>query len=258
MKYKKNRLSLGLCFVGTLLCATFMRSNQESIPLVYNIVPVVKDLRLQGMISKCRLIVIPSIIALTLYCNQKKIVQMIEKDTIPFALLAYFLGNCVIDSIAKYRQIDQALEFFLFAQMMSRYMLCVFAIKNTMKKVMSTKGRSFDEHDFLTQVIECTGYSIEELEVFSTELLGSSINSINKLCIDINTTDIEEKIYLVFKEQISLEQILLLCKNDVDVYAALMKFHENPEQEFAEVMKTLCFLIRGHFNYFMKNRFYDF
>ncbi|MBP6892483.1 hypothetical protein KBB68_02785, partial [Candidatus Babeliales bacterium] len=230
-------------------------SNQENIPLVYNIVPVVEELRLQGMISKCRLIVIPIIIVLTLYCNQKKIVQMIEKDPFPFALLAYFLGNCVIDSIAKYRQIDQTLEFFLFAQMMSRYMLCLFAIKNTMKKITFTKSCFFDEQNFLTKVIESTGYSIEELEIFSAELLGSSINSINKLCIDINTTDIEEKMYLVFKEQISLEQILLLCKNDADIYTALMKFHKNPEQEFENILKTLCVLIRGHFNYFMKNRF---
>ncbi|MBP6892609.1 hypothetical protein KBB68_03445, partial [Candidatus Babeliales bacterium] len=114
MNYKKNRFSFDLCLMGLLLVVTYVQSNQENIPLVYNIVPVVEELRLQGMISKCRLIVIPSIIVLTLYCNQKKIVQMIEKDPFPFVLLAYFLGNCVIDSIAKYRQIDQTLEFFLF------------------------------------------------------------------------------------------------------------------------------------------------
>ena len=258
VEYKKNRLCFGLWFIGFFLFVVTAQAESENSSLGYNVVPILKDLQLQAIISKCRLVVIPSIIALTLYCNQKKIVEMIQISPITFALLAYFLGNCVIDSIAKYRQIDQTLEFFLFAQMMIRYMLCIFALKNTMKKLMLIKTGFFNEEDFFKKVAVCIGHSVEDLETFSIELLNSSINSVSKLNIDINAADIEEKMYFLLKEQISLEQILLLCKDDSVVYAELMKFHENPEEEFESVMKTLCFLIRGHFNYFMKNRFHSF
>lgn len=253
MEFKKNRFCLNLPAISLCLFAVIVHAKSENMTFVYNAGLVVKDLRLQAITSKCRLIVIPSLIALTLYCNQKKMFEIIETYPVIFCLLSYFLGNCVIDSVLKYRQIDQTVEFFLFSQTMSRYMLCIFALKNTMKKLDTFKKNSFNEQDFLAKIIEHTGYSMQELEILSTELLRSSIQGIYKLCIDVNAADMEEKFYTVLKEQITLEQMLLLCKNDSAAYCELLKFHENPEQKFDEVMKNLCLLIRKHFNFFMKN-----
>lgn len=243
---------MGLILLIVSFWSMQMHTKSEHIPFIYQTVPILKDLRLQAITSKCRLVIIPSIIAVTLCCNQKKILEMMQARPVTFALLAYFLGNCVIDSIAKYRQIDQTLDYFVFAQTMNRYMLCVFAVKNTMKKLSMTKTGLFNEQDFLTKVMQNTGYSMHELEIFSEELLQSSIYAINRLCMDINTTDLEGKFYTVLKEEVTLEQMLLFCKNDNVVYVELMKFHENPEQKFDEVMTSLCVLIRKHFNFFMK------
>ncbi len=252
MKYKKNQLSISLSLVGFLLCAIQAGAQSEHVPLVYAAVPAIKNLQLQIKFSKYRLVLIPSIVAFTICFNQKKALELIESSPIVFAILVYFSGSFTIDSMVKLRQIDQALEFFLFAQKMSRYLHCIFAIKNTMQKMATCKGDIFNEQHFSMLVHEGSGYSLEELEAYSIDLLSSGIYSINKLCVNINLKDVEEKTYLLCKEQISLEQILLLCKSDLIVHELLLKFYENPEQQFEAVMKKMCFLIRGHFNCFMK------
>jgi hypothetical protein len=253
VEYKKNRLCFVLLNVCFLLCAIQIYAKPEDISLIYSAVPVAKDLQWQAKISKYRLIVIPGIVAFTLCCNQKKIFQMIESSPVSFALLAYLLGNFVIDSVTKYQQIDYALNFFLFAQKISHYTLCLFAIKNTMKKMTLHNSESFNEQRFLSLIYENSGYSLEELEVYSIDLLNSSLYVVDKLCIDTNPISFEEKVYILRKEQISLEQILLLCTSDLVIHELLVKFHKNPESEFELVMKKICFLIRKHFNSFMKN-----
>ena len=254
MKLQKHRSSFRLCLALIFLGQMQLCNHQEMVPLVYNIVPVVKDLRLQKWISQCRCIIIPVIVAATLYFNKEKVVENIVQHPMPFALISYFLGNCIIDSVSKYRQINQTLDFFLFSQAMSRYMLCMLAIKNTMLRLKVTKGIDFNEQDFDAIIIKNTGYSIAELETFTFELLSSSIHSINNLCIDMNTIDIEEKIYFLFKEQIALEQMLVVCKDDAMIYAELTKFHDHPEEEYEFVIKKFCALVHQHFNYFIQKK----
>lgn len=254
MEYKKKRLNLRLSIVSICFIAVLAQAESESVRFVCDAGSVIQDLKLQATTSKYRLIVIPSIIALTLYAHQKKVFEMIETQPVAFALLAYFLGNCIIDSISKYRQIDQALHFFLFAQKMNRYMLCMFAIKNTMKKLNTFKNECFDEQLFLTTIVNNTQHSLQELENFNDGLMQSSMQAVSKLCLDINVAAMDEKFYRLVKEQISLEQILLLCKNDFNLHQALQAFYQNPENEFESIMKKVCFLFQKHFKIFYENK----
>lgn len=253
MEYKKNRLKYHLCFFFVLIGA-IIKSDQGIVPFVYNIVPVIKDLKFQQWISQSRLMVMPAMLSITLYCCKNHLAQYIADYPIPFLAFSFLIGNFLTDSVFKYRQINQAVQFFLFSQAMSRYLLCMIAVKNRMQQVSILKEANFNEQEFLRLIVQSTGHTIEELELFIFELLNSSMNSINHLCVNVNTTDIEEKIYFLFKEKITIEQMLLACKNDEAVYEKLLEFHKDPEQNYENIMQTLCLLVHTQFNYLIKKK----
>jgi hypothetical protein len=251
MEYQKKRLRYGLSINALVLFSFNLFCKDETMPCVYNFDPVVKNLRMQKIVSLSRLLVIPAIVAITLYFNKNKVIENIENHPIPFAFASYFLGNCLIDSISKYSQIDQTLEFFLFSQTMSRYLLCILAIKNSMKRFDAIKVIKFDEQKFFSIVANSTGHTVQELEILTEQLLNSSIHSMDNLCI-------EEKLYCMCKEQITIEQMLLVCKDDTLIYQELVKFYENPEKEYESILVKMCILISQHFNYFIKKKLHNF
>lgn len=250
MKFKNIFLlqSLLITFMLTV-CA---EPEKPILPFIYNIIPIVKDLKNQKWISQCRLAIIPTILGIALCCNHKNLIQNIQEHPISFLAASYFLSNYLIDTWSKYQQLNQSLQLFLFSQTMSRYMLCLLATKNTMNNLCLTKNTIFDEQDFSNTIIKQTGHSLEELELFTFELLNNSISCMNNACIDINSTNLEEKIYYLFKDQTSLEQMLLICKDDAILYEKLIHFYENPEENYKETLQQLCNLIRSHFNCFIK------
>ncbi|MFA5998501.1 MAG: hypothetical protein WC747_00575 [Candidatus Babeliales bacterium] len=221
------------------------------VPYVYNFSPVVNDLQIQQWLSKSRLIMIPTIVAIALYVKKESIANMIADYPLTFLATSCFACNYLIDTISKYRQINQTLNYFLFSQSMSRYMLCAMAIKNTMKQQCEIKNISFDEDDFFKAIQAETGHSFQELESFTFELINSSLHSISNLCIDMHKTDIEEKIYFLFKDKISIEQMLFLSKNDKKLHSELLKFYNNPEQQYQHITTTLCTLLKKHLNCFL-------
>lgn len=259
MKHIKNRLCYGL-FINLILAVTnnvFGQQQEQHESHMHYIVPIAKNLRMQKLLSVCRVIVIPAIIAVTLYCNRQGVVESVVKYPLPFALTSYFLGNSIIDSISKYRQIRQALEFFEFSQTMNRYLLCMQAIKNSMKRLYISKNIVFDEQEFFVKVQKYAGHTFEELEIFVQQVLSSSVQSINRLCIDMNISENEEKICFVCKDQITVEQMLLVCKDDVLIYSKLLKFFKYPEQEYESLIQSICILMQQHFEYFVKKKLHE-
>lgn len=241
-----------LLLLTTFNCKSY--DEKPIIPFVYNTIPVVQDLQLQKYISTCRLIMMPTILAISLYFNKLTLAESISKHPLVFLAISYLAGNYLIDSVSKYRQLNQTLQFFIFSQTMSRYMLCLLAVKNTMKHISEKQNLYFNEQEFTDLIIKNTGHSLEELELFTFELLNSSIHAVQNLCIDINTTDMEEKIYYLFKEQMSLEQMLLLCQKYPVLYKELFEFYQTPDQKYHQTLQKLCFLIQTHFNHFIKKK----
>lgn len=253
MEYTKNRLKYHLLFF--FLCiVTVIKAEKDIIPFVYNVVPVIKDVKFQQWVAQSRLIIMPVMLGITLYCCKNHLMEYVTDYPIPFLAFSFLIGNFLTDSVFKYRQINQAVQFFLFSQAMSRHLLCMIAVKNKMQRISLIKGTNFNEQEYLRFIMEKTGHTIEELELLIFELLNSSMNSINHLCVNVNTTDIEEKIYFLFKEQITIEQMLLVCKNDENIYDQLFEFHNDPEQNYEYIMETLCVLIHAQFNSFMKKK----
>ncbi len=225
--------------------------TDESVSIIYSFSHVIHDLELRQKLSKSRLIILPTIIATTLYLNRHSISHSIADSPVPFLAASCFLCNYLIDTVSRYRKINQTLDFLIFSQTMSHYMLCALTIKNTMNQQKETKHINFSDEDFFRDIATQTGHSLEELEQLTLTLISSGLHSINNLCTDIKTTDLGENIYFLFKEKVSIGQMLVLSKNDKELCQALSKFYTNPEKEYPNMITTLCTLLRKHLRYFI-------
>lgn len=252
MFQSKNRLGFTL-LLSCLLCThVTIKTKSTTTPSTYNITPTLHDINLQKKLSQYRILIIPTIIALTLYFNKENLIRNITEYPVHCLAISYLIGNYVIDTFSKYRQLNQSLQFFIFSQTMTRYMLCIHAILNSMKQLYTSKNDSFNEQAFLETITHYTGHSLDDLERFNCELLNSSTDSIHNACINISPPNLEEKTYMLFKEKITIEQMLIISKDDPIFYPILVQFYSDPEKNYESIIITLCKAIQSHFNYFMK------
>lgn len=254
MFQSKNRLLFTLLLNCLLFAHTPVQTKTPIATSTYNVIPTLNDINLQKRLSLYRILIIPTIIAATLYFNKENFIRNITEYPIHFLAISYLIGNYVIDTFSKYRQLNQSLQFFIFSQTMSRYMLCIHAILNTMKQLSIAKNDSFNQQAFLATIIQSTGHSLDDLERFNCELLNSSATSIHNVCIDISPSYLEEKTYILFKEKITIERMIVMSKNDPILYPILVQFYSDPEKEYESIILTLCKAIQSHFNYFMKKK----
>ncbi|HSW75936.1 MAG TPA: hypothetical protein VLG50_02760 [Candidatus Saccharimonadales bacterium] len=251
--HQKNRMVsiFLLCIIHTNLSESQQPHKNNVIPPVYNYSPVVTTLKLQQSLFASKLIIIPIILSIALCAQKRNIFQMITHYPFTFLALSFFTCNYFIDTICKYQQINQALNFFIFSQNINCYILSIMAIKNTMKHIHEIDQTLFDEDEFFYTIKQNTGHSFHELEIFTFELINSSLHSINNLCLDINKIDMGEKIYLLFKDKISIEHVLLLSKNNQELHADLLQFSNNPHQEYKQLTTKICTLLKRHINSFI-------
>jgi hypothetical protein len=210
---------------------------------VYRMARIVSDLKAQRWISQSRLLLVPGIFTTALCCSHKKLIEFVQNHPIPFLMLAYLFCNYAIDSFSTYRQIDQALSCFLCSQNMNRYLLSIIAVKNLMQELLAADHQEFDQEHFHDLIAKNTGYTLSGLEKFVSELMQSSVHTINHLCVNIDTAVVEQKMYDLLKERVSIEQMLFVCKNDVMVYPQLCKFCQNPPLEYESTVVKLCGLL---------------
>lgn len=251
MKILKTLSMILLCCSSNHYYTLPRTDHQNIIPLIYNLSPVVDDLQLQKNLSECRLFFLPVLLGITSCLHYQNIKSLITDYPISFVMLSLFSGNYFLDTISRYRQIKQTLHFFLFSQAMARYILSTLAVKNHLKKVYEKRHQSFDELYFEELFLQNTGQTIEELEKFTFELINTSITAINNLCIDINTTGIEEKIYFLFKEKITLEQMLMIAQKDKTLYEALITFYNDPNINQEAFLKKIAKLIQKQLDCFI-------
>lgn len=245
LKNKVSYVFLLLTF-STLFPQDYDHEKDVQASIVYSYNNIISDLRQRQKLSKSRLVAIPAIVCATLLFNKNSIVESAKNSPITFIASSCFLSNYIIDTFYKYQTINKALKFFMFSQKMSHYMLCAMILKNTMGEQSEFKNIHFKEEEFLTTIALKTGHSFEELEQLTIELLNNSLLSINGLCFDINTTSLGEKVYFLFKDKVSMGQMLLLSKHDKTLHDALLKFYASPEKEYNDTLTTICSLLKNH------------
>jgi len=245
MFLKKSSLYV---FLTCVFSTATISPHQNNLPshAVHSFPRTIEELRQRKKLSSCRLIIIPAVIALTSYFNKSSIEASMHESPIAFLAAACFLSNYIIDTYAKYQTLKKTLELFMFSQTISHYILCMLTIKNEMKHQNEMKNTNFNEDDFYTVVIAQTGFSFLDLEKLSQELTSDSLHSINGLCANINTTNLDELLYFFSQEKISPEQLLSLIKDNKKLSGALLTFYQHPEEEYKNTLTMVCSLLKKH------------
>lgn len=133
-------------------------------------------------------------------------------------------------------------------------MLCAIAIKNTLAQIAKKdNNNSFTEEDFFSIITQDLPLSFHELELFIFECLHVCIKTIHTLHIQIHT-DIEEQIYLLCKEHVTLEDVLKIYDEDQTFYPLLQELQKNPSQYYKKAAVELNTLIKEQFQYMIKHQ----
>ena len=249
MRYKN---AYAYIFLLTTFISLRSTSNQEkeTASMTYTFAHVIHDLQLKKTLSQTRLLILPSVIGLTLYFNKEHIIRNATESPIPVLAASFFLCNYMIDIYSRYKKINRTVDFFIFAQQISMYMLCIVTIKNTMLDRQKTTYKNFNEEEFYSLISTQTGYSFQHLEQITLALMNSCAQHITTVCSDINTTDLSEQVYLLCKDKITIQQLLILTKNDLCLHKALSTFLSNPEEEYSKLLNFLCSRLKKQIHYF--------
>ncbi len=250
-----NYSQRGIKIIFFVFCSFFI-SCKENLILNDHVkysssLPIYKKMELHDLLSKYRFTLTSLGVATILYFHGEALFKSVKNNPVPCFLAGYFFWNYMIDVIIKNCQIDQTKKIFLLSRAMSRNLLCIFAVRNTMRKLCVDQNKCFSEQVFLDMIIQATGRSIEELESFTFELLKMSINEMSFLQSEIHPSDIEEKIYLLCKDCITIKEMIVACKNDKDIYSLLIKFSLDPEKFYEKTMYQLCYIFSKKFSYFL-------
>lgn len=210
------------------------------------------ELHLEKNRSLTKLVLFSSLLCTTLFLNKDHLAKTIKDNSLFSLVLAIFVCNFFIDTAIKYKQIDHLIRLFELLKELNRYMLYAIAIKNTMQE-LSVKDTNcpFCEEDFFKNITNEIPLSFQELEQFVFELLQVCIKTIQSMHITMHT-DLEEKIYLLCKEHVTINDILTLYDDDSQCCPLLKKFLENPAQHYKKTAFTLNSLIKEQFQYMIK------
>lgn len=257
LKTMKNKKALKfiiflLCLNNTLPLATAKKTDFLHVNNSAN--NSKEQLYLEKKLFFYKLILTPTLICGMFLYNQQKLLENIKKNPLIMLIGSCIISNFYIDAAIKYKEINKAIELFRLSKKISRHLLYAIAIKNTMLKIASNDTCcDFKEEDFLKIITKEIPLSFPDLELFIFELLHNCIKTIQTLHIKINT-DIEEQIYLLCKEHITLEDILNFYSNDKKLYPLLQKLQENPSQYYKNVAIELNTLIKKQFQYMIKHQ----
>ena len=219
----------------------------------YQLLTCAKELNFEKKLSLSKLIIIPSITCYFLLYNKDSVIENIKKNPFFALISSCLLFSFIIDTTIKYKQINNTICLFELSKDMSRYILYAIAIKNTMIKLSRKDSNCiFCEEEFLKIITDKIPLSFNELEQLTSELLHNCLKTIYAMNIKIHT-DLEEKIYLLCKEHVSIEDVLTIYNDDTECFNLLKIFLENPNESYKDVAFKLNSLIKDRFQYMINN-----
>ncbi len=249
---KHNMMSIALLLLNGTSNMHSAPSQVGTTTMPYTTIPMIHDLELQQKTSLYRLGLLPAILIVVAYFQSSNIQEMIYAHPIPFTAMSYLLGNFFIDTFSKYKKIHETLQLLLFSQTMNRYMLSALAIKNNMQDIYAGTQEPFSEELFFQKLKIYTGYNFEELEQFTAEIIHNCLLFVHDLCLNPYIENINEQIYGLMKNKVTLDQILLVSSSDHELYYHLQQFNQHPEKNYEIVLEKLGLLIKNHINCFIK------
>lgn len=242
-----------------IFCALTISMHLDSNPSFGHsnrmISPIISDLQTAKKVSWCRMTLVPALIAFVAYTHKDSITHTISHNPGYFLAASYLVGNYIIDTCAQYHKINKSLDMLMTSQIMHHYVLCLHAIKQSLDQnsLLSKRTESFFE-----TIKNATGYTIEELEFFSTKLVQQCRCTINELGIDEDHSNQQDQIYYLLKDKITIQQILAASEYDKILHAALVTYEKNPEEAYNATIQLICKLIKTEINSFIKKNLHIF
>lgn len=255
MKQIKMLLIFILCFATDKIYSQHQSAVQH---IPHNVLPIISDLKTVKTVSLCRLVLLSALIGVIGSMHKDIIFKGVYHNPFSFLAVSYLLGNYLIDTVAKYKKVNKTLTFLLMSQTINRYLLAAFAVKNNIAQQEKSSLNSFDETQFFEKITRYAGYSLEELEFFTTELIHQSTCAINDLTMDNYQDASNDHMYDLLKEKITVQQIIAASKQDPVLYQALLKYIQNPKEEHESIIETIGLLIKEQMNSFIKKNLHIF
>lgn len=252
---KKKRIIryilLFLCFVNY----QFGKCHKEQSEQLsnYELLTCTKELTFEKNISLGKLLLLPAIVSILILYNQQQLLKDIKNNPYLFIIGAGIFINFLCDTTIKCRQINHTINLFKLSKTISLYMLYAIAIKNTMLQIAKKDSCcTFKEEDFFKTITDQIPLLFHELELLIFELLHNCIKTVHTMHIKMHT-DIEEKIYLLCKEHVTLENLSILYDvTDDDFYPDLQKLLENPTDYYKTAAFKLNTLIKKHLQHIIE------
>lgn len=216
-----------------------------------NVSEEISNLQTTKIVSLVKASLVPVSLLIGIYFNKKNIEENFKNFPITSIAISLFTSNFLIDSILKYKHINKAINMFMFAKLISKYLLASTSIKNSMIKLQGKEN--FDLDAFNREITSGTNLSYKELEMLIFELLNSSSHTINNLRIDVNT-DISEKIYFLFRENLEIEQIVEITQSESELYFYIKQFQLHPIKTYPKITSFLNKKIKELLKEIFKNK----
>ena len=198
-----------------------------------------------------KLAIVSTILSIIVYTQHKSIYNTIKNYPISSIIASYCIASFISDTFIKYKQIAQALQLLQTSKKIYRYILYAIGIKNTMMQLSKKSiDFSFCEEDFCKTITSYIPLSFTELEQLTFELLHKTSNTIENLHLMIES-NLDETIYILSKEHITIDQLLQIYQDDIEIYPYLEKFHQNPTKYYYETILHLNTLIKNHLQYIL-------
>lgn len=246
MKYKKHLLLTSLWVLITSYNYTQERPPEQINKDFLSHYHIIERTILAG-----KLILIPTVLSILVYTQHKSIYNTVKNYPISSMIASYSAVSFISDTFVKYKQIAQALQLLQTSKKIYRYILYAIGIKNTMIQLSKKSIEfSFCEEDFCKTITSYIPLSFTELEQLTFDLLHKTSSSIENLHLIIES-NLDETIYILSKEHITIDQLLQIYQDDTEIYPYLEKFHQNPTKYYHETILHLNTLIKNHLQYIL-------
>jgi len=192
--------------------------------------------------SLYRVILLPTVLALTAYLNKDSFIKKIVHYPSSTCLLSYVVGSILLDNYYQYKKINEILDILKRSEKINHYLLCAILLKN---KSLLFKNNHPDINQFIDQKIyEYSGFNIIEIEEFTSHINKKALDYLNKFDAIHFDFQLNNLANILLKENFSLDEVICLFKNEPDICNELLCLQNNQTANIEKTIQTLSLKIK--------------
>ncbi|MBP9765386.1 hypothetical protein KBD08_03560 [Candidatus Babeliales bacterium] len=224
-------MKLHLILISTLVltCSSTLFSKNER----FSCSPLAIDIAEQQQVAHWRIALLTTLMSTVGYVHKDNIVAFIQHHPLWFTLIGYVAGNYLIDTYGQYTKCKNIVCILNASHFINHYMLCIFAIKNSLKN----KSTTFNEQDFLQTFTTATGYDFSIIDKTCSEFLQNSMHIIETFKPQVY--NMHEQMYWTVQDTITIESLMNTVQKNHFLYTTLKKCEENIQEHNQDALKII-------------------